>query len=156
VTSIPFGYPGTTPGISAFGTTGGIVWAYERTSGATPGNAVLHTYDALKLATELYNSTQNSARDSFGLAAAIKFATPTVCNGKVYVGAGELASGFCSTDPTPATEVTAVYSWSLARSSTNPQRSTTIQLSWIDAIPPPAGPAIAYDKIRVLAGPNSR
>ena len=74
-----FPYPGTTPGISASGTTNGIVWAVEN---ANP--AVLHAYDATNLAHELYNSTQAGSRDSFG--AGNKFITPTIVSGRVFVG----------------------------------------------------------------------
>ncbi len=75
-----FGYPGTTPSISANGTANGIVWAAENSS-----PAVLHAYDASNLANELYNSNQApSSRDHFG--DGNKFITPMVANGKVYVG----------------------------------------------------------------------
>ncbi|HEX4426337.1 MAG TPA: chitobiase/beta-hexosaminidase C-terminal domain-containing protein [Terriglobales bacterium] len=78
-TSTVFGYPGVTPSISANGASNGIVWASESTS-----PAVLHAYDAASLE-ELYNSQQATAgRDSFG--AGSKFMTPTIANGKVYVG----------------------------------------------------------------------
>ena len=74
-----FAYPGATPAISANGSSNGIVWASEN---ADP--AVMHAYDASNLATELYRSSQNSARDSFGTGN--KFIVPTVANGRVYVG----------------------------------------------------------------------
>jgi outer membrane protein assembly factor BamB len=77
-TSTSFGYPGTTPSISANGTSNGIVWAAENGS-----QAVLHACDASNLH-ELYNSTQAGSRDQFG--AGNKFITPTVINGKVFVG----------------------------------------------------------------------
>jgi outer membrane protein assembly factor BamB len=78
-TSTVFEYPGTTPSISAKGTSNGIVWAHENTS-----PAVLHAYAAGDLTQELYNSSQAGARDQFG--AGNKFITPTIANGKVYVG----------------------------------------------------------------------
>jgi hypothetical protein len=75
-----FTYPGTAPSVSANGTSNGIVWAHENTS-----PAVLHAYDASNLAHELYNSNQASgSRDHFG--AGNKFITPTIADGKVFVG----------------------------------------------------------------------
>ncbi len=74
-----FEYPGATPSVSANGTSNGIVWAVENTS-----PAVLHAYDASSL-NELYNSNQASGgRDLFGNGN--KFITPTIVNGKVFVG----------------------------------------------------------------------
>ncbi len=78
-TSIQFGYPGTTPAISANGTSNGIVWAVDNAA-----TAVLHAYDATNLANELYSSNQASgSRDQF---AGNKFITPMIANGKVFVG----------------------------------------------------------------------
>lgn len=77
-----FGFPGASPAVSANGSTGGIVWAVESSSGQA---AVLHAFDASNLATELYNSNQAAGgRDHFGNGN--KFITPTIANGKVYVG----------------------------------------------------------------------
>jgi hypothetical protein len=79
LTSESFGYPGTTPSISANGNSAGIVWAVENN-----GGGVLHAYDATNLGTELYNSNQAAnSRDHF---ADNKFITPMIANGKVYVG----------------------------------------------------------------------
>ncbi|HWY21907.1 MAG TPA: hypothetical protein VNX26_11855 [Candidatus Acidoferrum sp.] len=80
---------GTTPAISSNGTSNGILWALDRTENADilPGTApiVLHAYDATKLSSELYNSTQaSSGRDNAG--PSVKFQVPTIVNGKVYVG----------------------------------------------------------------------
>jgi len=72
-----FASPGTTPSISANGTSNGIVWATE-SNGKT---GILHAYDANDLARELYNSTQAGARDQFEG----KSASPLIANGKVYV-----------------------------------------------------------------------
>jgi hypothetical protein len=75
-----FPYPGATPSISANRTANAILWAVENNS-----VAVLHAYNANDLSQELYNSNQAAAgRDHFG--AGNKFMTPTIVNGKVYVG----------------------------------------------------------------------
>jgi outer membrane protein assembly factor BamB len=75
-----FAYPGTAPSVSANGTGNGIVWAHENSN-----PAVLHAYDAANLGTELYNSNQaGNNRDHFG--AGNKFITPTIADGKVFVG----------------------------------------------------------------------
>jgi hypothetical protein len=75
-----FGYPGTTPSISANGSSNGIVWSAENTN-----PAVLHAFDASNLANEIYNSNQAAGgRDHFG--AGNKYIVPMVANGKVYVG----------------------------------------------------------------------
>jgi hypothetical protein len=77
-TTHTFGYPGTTPSISANGTANGIVWAIEN------NGAILFAYDATNLTKELYDSNQAANnRDHFS---GNKFITPMVVNGKVYVG----------------------------------------------------------------------
>ena len=76
-----FNYPGTTPSVSANGSSNGIVWAIEHSD----PNDVLHAYHAANLAKELYNSNQaGNQRDQFGTAS--HFGTPMIVNGKVYVG----------------------------------------------------------------------
>jgi hypothetical protein len=78
-TGTQFGYPGTTPSISGSSASNLILWATENTS-----PAVLHAYSAKNLAVELYNSNQAGTRDQFGNGN--KYITPTIANGKVYVG----------------------------------------------------------------------
>ena len=84
-----FGFPGATPSISASSATAnGIVWAIDSSKFCTNqssacGPAVLHAFDASKVSSELWNSSQNPA-DAAGFA--VKFTVPTVANGKVYLG----------------------------------------------------------------------
>ena len=78
--SASFTYPGTTPSVSANGSSNAIVWAIEHSDPTD----VLHAYDAANLANELYNSNQAGQRDQFGTAS--HFGTPLIVNGKVYVG----------------------------------------------------------------------
>ena len=74
---------GSTPSISANGSTNGIVWAIEQGTTANP-SAVLHAYDASDVSNELYNSSQNATRDKLGRGT--RFSVPMVVHGKVYVG----------------------------------------------------------------------
>jgi hypothetical protein len=83
-----FNFPGATPVISSNGATNGILWALDTSNNGTPngsgsdGAAVLYAYDAVTLS-KLFSSPTRGA----GAAGdAVKFAVPTVVNGKVYVG----------------------------------------------------------------------
>ena len=72
----------------------GIVWAYEASNFDNPpnsqnpdcqgsyGSAVLHAYDASNISTELYSSIALTNSVHFP----VKFDTPMVFNGKVYIG----------------------------------------------------------------------
>ncbi len=95
-----FGYPGTSPTVSADGAANGIVWAAE--NGTT---AALHAFDAANLGRELYNSNQAaSGRDQFG--AGNKFITPMVANGRVYVGTTDGVAVFGLLKPATAHPIT--------------------------------------------------
>ena len=84
------GFPAAGVSVSSNGTMTetGIVWAIDGTQygspGPGPGPAVLYAYDATNVPTMLYSSAQNATRDAAGNA--VKFAVPTIANGKVYVG----------------------------------------------------------------------
>ena len=93
-TSNVFLYPGTSPMISTDGSAS-IIWALDLHAYVggtpdgtinTPGPAILHAYNGATLQ-ELYNSTQAGMRDKAGTA--LKFTSPTVANGHVYVGAAK-------------------------------------------------------------------
>ena len=96
LTSLPamqLGSNGATAFISANGTANGILWMIDHgeplqnqnPNGAAPTTATLRAYDALDLTSELYNSGIN-AGDAPGYG--IKFTSPIVANGKVYIGTG--------------------------------------------------------------------
>lgn len=65
-----FAFPGSVPSISATGTQNGIVWLIDSA-------AQLRAFDATDLRKELYRGKVGSY---------VKFSTPTIANGKVYVG----------------------------------------------------------------------
>jgi uncharacterized protein (TIGR03437 family) len=68
---------GSVPSISANGAMDGIVWTIQPDA--------LHAYDATNLGNELYRG---------GYGSYVKFATPTIANGKVYVGTGASVAVF--------------------------------------------------------------
>jgi Bacterial Ig-like domain (group 2) len=79
---------GTTPFISANGTSDGILWMIDEgqpLGSGTPTKATLRAYDAGNLGNALYNSSAN-AGDVPGYG--IKFSSPVVANGKVYIATG--------------------------------------------------------------------
>jgi hypothetical protein len=104
-----FSFSAPSPAISANGNTNGILWglddsAFGSTCSGGSNCQVLYAYDATNLANMLYNSSQAANnRDVPG--GAVKFATPIVANGKVYVGSQSNVSayGAISTTPTAAT-----------------------------------------------------
>jgi len=87
-----FGYPSVTPSISSDGTTNGIVWAVVagpargfRFTGKSTG--ALYAFDATDLAKELYDSNMAAgSRDAYTTDRTVKFITPLIAGGKVYVG----------------------------------------------------------------------
>lgn len=85
--------PGSVPVISANGVSGGVLWTID-------GNAQLLAYDATDLSHLLYQGSTGSF---------IKFSTPLVANGKVYVGTSSSVLVFGLKRQDPAT-VSAVVS----------------------------------------------
>ena len=79
-TTMAFGGAGpASTSITANGKSNGILWAIRHT------NPALFAFDPTNLAHEFYDSTQAlQARDH--LLPVIRFATPTISNGKVYIG----------------------------------------------------------------------
>ena len=90
VSSELYGFPGATPAISASPAGDAIVWVldtnangtYTQSPFAPLGPAVLRAYNASNLAQTLYSSSK-LASDAAGNA--VKFATPVIANGHVYV-----------------------------------------------------------------------
>jgi hypothetical protein len=99
-----FGYPGSTPSVSASGSSNGIVWALDNSSFCTLespscGPAILHAYDAMNVTSELWNSAEGAGNTAGN---AVKFTVPTVANGKVYVATrGNNSGGDSSSSSTP-------------------------------------------------------
>jgi hypothetical protein len=76
---------GSTPSISSNGNRAGIVWILDNSAFQLSGPAILHAYDASDLTEDLYDSSLMD-EDADDPAPAVKFTTPVVANGRVYVG----------------------------------------------------------------------
>jgi hypothetical protein len=99
ITARTFYFSAPVPSISSNGTSNGILWGVDNGSAETPNCSgythcqILYAYDATNLATMLYNSNQAASyRDVPG--APVRFTTPTIANGKVYVGSIGAVSAF--------------------------------------------------------------
>jgi hypothetical protein len=80
------GYPNSYAVVSSNGTNNGVLWLVDTSNYGGGGLEVLRAFDAGNVANEIYDSNQ-AANGADRAGAAVKFATPTVANGKVYVGA---------------------------------------------------------------------
>jgi len=83
--AITSAFPDPTFSISSDGAQNGIAWAVRSDQFNTKGPGVLYAWDANNLASTIYESDTNAARDNVG--PANKFSIPVVTNGKVYVAA---------------------------------------------------------------------
>jgi hypothetical protein len=76
-----FTHPGAIPSVSANGTKDGIVWlavGHGRNRQGNDSDATLYAYDAADVGRELYSAELGSS---------VRFAVPTVADGRVYIGA---------------------------------------------------------------------
>ncbi|MDP9176002.1 MAG: carbohydrate-binding protein [Planctomycetota bacterium] len=113
-----FGYLPGSPVLSSNGGVNGILWQTDR------ANNELHAYDANSLATELWNSAQAAGSvDAAG--SVLKFATPTVANGEVFLGTANSLVAYGLQPPVNGAPAAPSLS-STALSS------TSISLNWTD------------------------
>jgi hypothetical protein len=78
------GVGGAIPAISSNGGKHGVVWVVSR-PGGTSSPLILYAYDASNLGTMLFQSSLENWQNGGGS----PFLTPTVVNGKVYVGTSD-------------------------------------------------------------------
>jgi hypothetical protein len=84
VSGVQIDDPGS-PAVSADGEKNAIVWLISRKGeGERDQNAILFAFDGKNIAHQLYNSSENYARDHAWRA--LRFTIPTVANGRVYIG----------------------------------------------------------------------
>jgi hypothetical protein len=84
------GFPDSPAVVSSNGTANAVLWLVQATAYQTPGPAVLLAFDANNVNSQIYSSSA-AANGSDQAGPAVKFAVPSVANGKVYVGtAGEV------------------------------------------------------------------
>ncbi|SPF41525.1 Outer membrane biogenesis protein BamB [Candidatus Sulfopaludibacter sp. SbA4] len=145
-----YGYPGATPSISASSSTATnpIIWAVENT-----GTATLHAY-GMDL-NELYNSNQAaSGRDHFG--GGNKFITPTIANGKVYVGTptGVGVLGILPANPAPVITSSLKASGTVGRSFSYQITASHNPTSY-SATGPPAGLSVNTKTGKISGTPQS-
>jgi len=114
-----FAFPGSTPSISANGITNGVVWTLDRGSGQ------LRAYAANDFSNRLWTSAQApNGRDTLG--SVVKFAVPTVANGRVFVGTSNALVAYGPPQPptAPPAAPTAL--------NATPFSGIQIDLTWVD------------------------
>lgn len=141
---------GNPPGgmsLSANGTSNGIVWVVY-----TSAN-VLYAYNATNMPAVLWSSTNNTARDGF--ANSVKFVSPTIADGKVFVSTTNsvVAYGVFTSPPSGGTNLI----WTGA-SGANSNWSTA--LNWTNAIsgsngPPQPTNSVTFDNTAAVSSPST-
>ncbi|WP_168221723.1 fibronectin type III domain-containing protein [Aquisphaera giovannonii] len=133
-----FGYLPGSVSVSADGTSNGIVWIMDRNAN------LIRAYDATTLATELWDSGQKSGgADSVG--AVVKFATPTIANGQVFVGttSGLVVYGLTPPAGSAPSKPTNLQATTLSGSS--------VKLTWQDPTTAP-NTATGYSVLESVGG----
>jgi hypothetical protein len=122
-TTATMGYEPGSVVVSSNGTNNGIVWVMDRNANE------IHAYSTATLNTELWNSSQKvGGGDDPG--ALVKFGTPTVANGEVYVGTTDSLVVYGLTPPADAApQAPALSATTLSGSSVN--------LTWADGTAAP-------------------
>ncbi|MCE5268982.1 MAG: hypothetical protein LLG00_13985, partial [Planctomycetaceae bacterium] len=137
-TAATFGDKPGSPSISANGATAGVVWVMDRNANE------IHAFDATSFNTELWNSGQKAGgADSLG--SVVKFASPTVANGEVFVGT---STGLVVYGLVPTLTLTGPTSGTFAAGETVPIQWTAANV--------PAGSVISlcYDKDTIWGNGN--
>ena len=91
-TTKQFSFSAPSPSVSSNGNSNGILWALDNATSASCCQ-VLYAYDATNLANMFYNSSQ-APNNRDALSGFVKFTTPIIANGHVYVGGNNLVSAF--------------------------------------------------------------
>lgn len=100
--SVTSAFPGASFMISSNGSQDAIAWAIREDQYTTHGPGVLYAWDANDLSKMLYSSSTNATRDTGSKS--MKFATPVVTNGKVYISCEHVVDvyGLLQEQPTAA------------------------------------------------------
>jgi fibronectin type 3 domain-containing protein len=120
-----YAYPGSTPSISANGTTNGVVWDVDT------GTNQLRAYNASGYNLELYTSGQAAGNRDQLVGSVVKFSVPTVANGMVYVGTSSALTVYGLIGQ--PTQAPAAPSNLVAAA----ESGTQINLTWTDNSTPP-------------------
>ncbi len=132
-----FGYLPGSPTLSSNGNLNGIIWQLDRADNE------LHAYDANSYATELWNSNQ-AAGSADAVGSVIKFSSPTVANGEVFVGTADSLVIYGLQPPVNGVPATPTL-------SSQAISSNSIQLSWVDPTVAP-NTTTAYSIEELIAG----